>query len=412
MNSDSRKGVLDTLRHRDPDKIPIDLGATRFSGIHVKAYQGLRRYLSLAERTAKIYGVWQQLALPEEDLLNLFEVDVVGLHRMKVSFGLSNEHWKKDYLDDGSEVFVSADYKPVIEPNGDRAILRNGKVLAIMPLSGYYYDFVDAPLAKATTTSEIDRYPWDKIDQHEMEYLKREGESCFATGKAVVANYCGSIFHSALILRGYQQLYIELISNRPFVEYVFDKILEAHLDNLTRFISLGDRVQIIQIMADDLGGQKNLLISPKMYREIIKPRHKEIFAFIKKHTNWYILMHCDGAIRDIVPDFIEIGVDALNPIQTSAHGMDPEQLKKEFGKDLTFWGGGCDTQTVAPQANLEQIGEHVKERLKIFSPGGGFVFAPTMNFQPDTRPEIIAAVYETVKRKRTHGHPAKTAHHL
>jgi uroporphyrinogen decarboxylase len=92
--------------------------------------------------------------------------------------------------------------------------------------------------------------------------------------------------------------------------------------------------------------------------------------------------------------------------------MDPEQLKKEFGKDLTFWGGGCDTQTVAPQANLEQIGEHVKERLKIFSPGGGFVFAPTMNFQPDTRPEIIAAVYETVKRKRTHGHPAKTAHHL
>ena len=273
-----------------------------------------------------------------------------------------------------------------------------------MPLSGYYYDFVDAPLAKATMTSEIDQYPWDKIDPYEMEYLKRESESCFASGKAVVANYCGSILHLALILRGYQQLFIELLSNRPFVEYIFDKILEVHLDNLKRFVSLGDRVQIIQIMADDLGGQENLLISPKMYREMIKPRHKEIFAFIKKHTNWYILMHCDGAIREIIPDFIEIGVDALNPIQTSAQGMDPEELKKEFGKDLTFWGGGCDTQSVAPQATIEQIGKHVQERMKILSPGGGFVFAPTMNFQPDIGPGIIAAVYETVKRERTYRH--------
>lgn len=402
MNSDSRKRVLDTLQHRIPDKIPIDFGATRFSGIHVKAYQSLRRYLSLAERAAKLYDVWQQLALPEEDLLNLFEVDVVGLHRMKVSFGLSNERWKRDSLDDGSEVLVSSDYEPVIEANGDRAILRNGRALAIMPLSGYYYDFVDAPLAKATMTPEIDQYPWDKIDSYEMEYLKRESESCFASGKAVVANYCGSILHLALILRGYQQLFIELLSNRPFVEYIFDKILEVHLDNLKRFVSLGDRVQIIQIMADDLGGQENLLISPKMYREMIKPRHKEIFAFIKKHTNWYILMHCDGALREIIPDFIEIGVDALNPIQTSAQGMDPEELKKEFGKDLTFWGGGCDTQSVAPQATIEQIGKHVQERMKILSPGGGFVFAPTMNFQPDIGPGIIAAVYETVKRGRTY----------
>ena len=118
MNSDSRKRVLDTLQHRIPDKIPIDFGATRFSGIHVKAYQSLRRYLSFAERAAKLYDVWQQLALPEEDLLNLFEVDVVGLHRMKVSFGLSNERWKRDSLDDGSEVLVSSDYEPVIEANG------------------------------------------------------------------------------------------------------------------------------------------------------------------------------------------------------------------------------------------------------------------------------------------------------
>ena len=216
VNTASRERVVAALQHKEPDKIPIDLGATRFSGIHIKAYVDLRNYLSLSMNPPKIFDVWQQLALPGEELLSLFEVDVAGFYRKRVSLGFSNEEWKGHQLDDGSEVLVSLDYDPVLMSNGDRAIVIGGKTIAVMPSSGYYYDLVDAPLRKARTASDVDSYPWDRIDDQEMDYLKKESDSCFATGKAVVANYCGSVLTAALVLRGYEQFYVEILDNRPF----------------------------------------------------------------------------------------------------------------------------------------------------------------------------------------------------
>jgi uroporphyrinogen decarboxylase len=196
-------------------------------------------------------------------------------------------------------------------------------------------------------------------------------------------------------LRGHAQFYMDLISNRDFVTALLDRLLDIEMRLARNVLEVvGDYIQVVRV-SDDLGTEHGPIISPNLYRELIKPRQKTLYQFIKNNTRAKLLLHSCGSVYQLIPDFIEIGVDALNPVQVSARDMDTGKLKKEFGDKLTFWGGGCDTQKVLPMGTLEEVKQEVKKRIRELAPGGGFIFTPVHNIQYDVSPEKICALYDT-----------------
>jgi uroporphyrinogen decarboxylase len=189
---------------------------------------------------------------------------------------------------------------------------------------------------------------------------------------------------------------MDMGANPAAMEDLFGRITEFQMRMWTNTLEiLGDEVDIC-LHSDDLGSQATSMMSPKMYRRFLKPRHAELFAHIKKtaKTDVKLLMHSCGSVRSLIPDLIEAGIDALNPIQVGAAHMDTKELKREFGSELAFWGGGVDTQKVLPHGSVSEVKDEVKRRIDDLAPGGGFVFAAVHNIQPDVPPENIRAMWE------------------
>lgn len=402
----SRERVLTALSHKEPDMIPIDFGGSKISGIMAVAYNKLKKYLNFKDEQTKLYDIKQQLADPHPELIKLMGGDVIQLYRLKPTTGMDIKvnRWKKGKLSNGEECLVPEEYHPVKGKNGRMEIWKDDKLIAFLPEGGIYFENVYTPLAKASTYKDIDDYPWPEITQEEENFLKIRARKLFnETDFAILGalgTFGGSFFEVGHLLFGYENFLLKLLTNRDLIEYFLDRLLENYLNNTKKYLKIvGRYVNIIQIN-DDFGSQDSLLISPKLYREVFKPRQAKLIEFIKKNSNTFVFLHSDGAIKEIIPDLIEIGVDIINPVQTSAKGMDPEKLKREFGKYITFWGGGIDTQTTLPFGSLEDIKKQVKERIKIFAPGGGYVFCPIHNIQADIPPEKIVAVFETAKKVR------------
>jgi len=214
------------------------------------------------------------------------------------------------------------------------------------------------------------------------------------TDYAILGGFGGNILEAGQFLRGWEQFMMDLAADPEFTHAMLGRLTEWHLANLERYLdAVGDHIQIIQ-MGDDLGTQIATQLSPAMYREYVKPCHKAIYRYVREHSDVAVFLHSCGSIYQLIPDLIEAGVEILNPVQTSAANMDPRRLKDEFGDRLAFWGGGCDTQTVLPAATPEEIREHVRERMEIFKPGGGFVFNQIHNVQPNVPPENVVAMLD------------------
>jgi uroporphyrinogen decarboxylase len=212
---------------------------------------------------------------------------------------------------------------------------------------------------------------------------------------ALVGNFGGSIFEAASGLMGYERFFTDILINRKFIEKLLDKLVKANIEYAKRYLDLvANYIDVILVGGEDIGGQDRLEINPDLYRELIKPRQRELWQFIKRNSRAYLLVHSCGAIGDIIEDYIEIGVDAINPVQTSSVKMDPGMLKKKYGDRMTFWGGGCDTQRVLPFGSREEVGEEVKRKIRDFAPGGGFIFNQVHNIQPNISPENIVALFE------------------
>lgn len=378
--------------------MPVDLGATRVTGITAVAYNRLKAHLGLAEGSTKVFDISQQLAEVEEEVLERFGVDVVPLNRVQTGFEIMNWAWKEWRLPDGSPCLVSTEFDPVREEGGGWAVVRDGVVVARMPARSFYFTRVHHPLAGATTKEEIDAYPWPTISDEELAYLRRRARHLYEnTDYAIVGEFGGNILEWGQDLRGWDVFLMDLVSHKDLAHHLMDRMVECWLRSLERYLeAVGDYIQIIQ-MGDDLGTQWGPQISPQLYREMIKPRHQRIYGAVKEKSDIYVFLHSCGAIFDFIPDLIEAGVDILNPVQTSARGMDPVALKREFGQALTFWGGGCDTQRVLPWGTSEEVREDVRERLQIFAPGGGYVFAQVHNVQPDVPPENLIAMFQAVR---------------
>ncbi|MGC9004155.1 MAG: uroporphyrinogen decarboxylase family protein [bacterium] len=402
----SRERVLTALKHKEPDVIPWDLGGMRSTGIMAIAYAKLRKALKLPLDGIKVYDVGQQLAWVDEDIRRIFPIDVVALDTEKV---LADYFWGwKPYKlpdDEGTQALIPANYNIKEEEDGSRVIYDGDKPVSKMPAGGYYFDSIYYPLANVSSPKDIEKWEMGTLSEEMLSALRREAKNLYEnTDYAIMGSFGGNIVEGGQALMGWENFMSALLLNRELVEALINKMVEGHLRNLELYLNaVGDYIQIIQ-MGDDLGTQSGPALSPRLYKELIFPAHKKIYDFVhRKAPHIFVFLHSCGGIYELIPYLIEAGVDILNPVQTSAVNMEPERLKKEFGKDLVFWGGGCDTQRVLPFAEPEEVRKHIKERINIFSKGGGFVFCQIHNIQANVPVENIIALLETVAEVKEKG---------
>jgi uroporphyrinogen decarboxylase len=372
----SRRRLLTALDHRQPDRVPIDLGGNQ-TGIHKFAYRALVDHLGIADEP-EIMDPVQQLARPCEAVLERFHVDT-------------------RYVAAGP----ASDWNGGIETNE-----RDGRVWHdlvdefgvrwSMPLDQpYYMDITHHPLAQAAI-ADLDDYPFPKGDDPgRFEGLRKRAETLAGeTPYAVVAGICGVVYETCWYLRGLEQWFMDMLTEPEFCEALLDRTLKFWLDWFGRFLDeVGDTVDVIMI-GDDLAGQKGPLFRPDFYRRLVKPRQKRLVRYIRSRTKAKIWYHTCGACAEYIPDLIDNGVDVLNPVQISAAGMDPAELKVRFGDRLSFWGGAIDAQHVLPTASPETVREHVRRNLEVLKPGGGYVFNNVHNIQAGVPPENVVALYD------------------
>ncbi len=397
-----RERVLKTINHEEPDRVPIDIGGMRSTGIHSVAYRKFRKYLGFDYDSVKLYDVFQQLGFIDHDVLEYFGADVAPVNRLKPAFGIRIDNWKQGELIDGSPALVPAGFNPVKEEGVFKIKDDEGHTLAKRSEGSLYYDQagVHHPLADAKTKEDIDReYEPQTIGEEEKEFLNNQAKELREeTEFAIMAEFGGSIYEQGQLLRGYKQWYLDVAGNKDLVEYLLDKLVENYLENLETFIDvLGDKVDIVVFGGDDLGMQDGPQISPETYREMFLSRHKKMWDYVHEKTDWKVFLHSCGSIKQLLPYLIEAGVDIINPVHINAKNMDPKSLKENFGDEVVFWGGGCDTQKVLPNGSTGEVREEVKKNIEVFAPDGGFVFTPVHNIQPDVPIENIEAVYTAAK---------------
>jgi uroporphyrinogen decarboxylase len=404
----SRERVLAALNHRQPDRVPIDLSGHRSSGIAAIAYARLRKHLRLPEKPPRIYDPVQQLAIVDRDVLDLFGADTLELGR---GFALEHDVWVDWVLPDGTPCQMLAWAKP---ERGDGAWLMrspSGNVLGRMPDGALYFEQSYFPFAQeggpATIPEAIDECMWTARRAPPgpladgPEGLRRLAEGARAlrasTDRAIIGLFGGNLFELGQFLYRNDNFLMLLAAEPAQAHHFLDQVVEIHLASLERFLgAVGEYIDVINF-GDDLGMQTGPFMSRKMYREFFQPRHSILWNRAKQLANVKVMLHCCGGIRELIPDLIEAGLDAVNPVQTSCRGMDPAGLKADFGQDLVFWGGGCDTQTALASDKPEALKEHVRERVRIMAPGGGFVFQQVHNIMANVPPENIVAMYEAAR---------------
>lgn len=408
-----RERVLAAINHKETEKVPVDCGAMRSTGIMGVAYNRLKNYLGINGGETKIYDMVQQLCIPEQWYLDRFQIDVIDLAR---AFTDNPDEWKDWALPDGSLCKIPTWLN--VEKRGESWMCVNeeNKIVAEMPFSSYYFDQKLWPLmGKHKDNFDDLKYYinsqmwavmtdplWRNASKPNFYKILREKAKNFyeETDYAIMIGFGGNLFETGQMLYRTDEFLINLISYRDEMEKMLDKLTEIHLENLEPVLeAISPYVQILQ-MGDDLGMQSGPMFSPKLYKEIFFPRHKKIYQMVKKKTDMYVFLHSCGAISEFIPDLIEAGVDIINPVQITAEGMEPEKLKRQFGNDIVFWGGGIDTQHILPKANPEKVREEVRKNTEIFMKGGGFIFNPVHNILADVPPENIIAMYDEVNRIR------------
>ena len=373
----SRERLLTSLDHQEPDRIPLDLGATQVTGIHAIAYQRLRSALGLPPVEIRLCDYIQGLALPDPDALEQLGVDVRGL------YPLNSHNWRVEEQQVG-DYWIYKDEWGITHrrPFPD----------------GLYYSLWKAPLADPSLTREdILNYPWpDMADPQRIAGLSELAETYRSSGFAVLLKdpFAG-IFEMAQRLVGMEQLLTMMALEERLAGEIFDKLVVLKLAFWEMALpELSDLIDVIS-MADDYGSQVSQLISPAMYRQQLKPRWKVIFDRIGElapHARRFF--HSCGNVRPLIPDFIEIGIQILNPVHINAVGMEPVALKRDFGDSLVFWGGGVDTQQILPYGAPAQVRDDVRRNIEALAPGGGFIFNPVHNIQADVPVENMLALYD------------------
>jgi uroporphyrinogen decarboxylase len=392
MNMSSRERVLAAIDHREPDRVPIDLGGTRVTSIEPGLYTRLREQLEVRGDPVKVLDVWQMLAWVEQPVVEALGVDVLPVPRLIQDFGMRIDAWRPWQLDDGTLVQMPANFEPVTDEDGSLCIYQDGELVGKkVPASPFFDRMVEFKVYDPLPPIESFKMPM--FTDKDLAWRRHWAETLRAqTDKALMGEF-GPILGR---WGSYQEWMYTIAANPDYVIAYYERKVENLLANLKLYAdAVGDNIDIIW-WGEDFGTQTGLMISPRMFNQMVAPYYKRLFDWVHTHTAWKVFFHCCGAIYPIIGTWIDCGVDILNPVQTTAAGMEPKKLKTEFGDRLVFWGGGIDTQTVLPFGTLDEIREQVQERIRIFGPGGGFVFNPTHNIQSDVTVDRLLAMFQAV----------------
>lgn len=405
-----RQRVLAALQHQETDRVPIDFGGHRSSGIAAIAYARLRRALGLAERPVRVYDPVQQLAVIDDDVLDRFGVDTIELGR---GFALDDADWSDWTLPDGTPCQMPRWAAP--ERREGEWILRSprGTVLARMPDGAIYFEQCHWPFLEH---DDLDRLRdvfgetmWTGIAsppgplvagadglQKLAEGARRLRER---TDRAILGLFGGNLLECGQFLYRIDNFLALLAGDPERAEDFLDRLVAMHLENLERFLgAVGPYIDII-VFGDDLGMQSGPQMSTAMYRRLFKPRHARLWRRAKELADVKVMLHCCGGVRPLLDDLIDAGLDAINPVQISCNGMDARGLKRDFGQRITFWGGGCDTHKILARAAPDAIRAHVAEQVSILRPGGGFVFQQVHNVLADVEPSHVVAMLDAVRQQ-------------
>jgi uroporphyrinogen decarboxylase len=405
----SRERVLAAIAHREGDQVPVDLGSNPSSGISALAYSHLLAALGAKDIRPRVYDVVQELAQPDDWILDRFGIDVVDIGR---AFNERSEDWREHLMPSGDVYLYPAWFKPVRRGDDFFVYDAQGTLLAQRPSGATFYDErcfpyqdgypsnyagLDEAMGRVLWSALV-HSPWDHAGEKDFwKDLRSRALALRAqTDRALMIVVGGNLFEWGTFLRRMDNFLVDLLIDEENVQAMLDALMERHLATLEKVCeAVGDVADILRF-GDDLGHEGGPFMAPEVYRKLFKPRHKILVEYVRKHSSMKTFLHSCGSIYALIPDLIDVGYDILNPVQTSARDMEPEKLKREFGADITFWGGGIENRTVLNGGSPAQVREQVLRRLELFSRGGGFVFNPVHNILPDVPPANVLAMFDAV----------------
>lgn len=413
----SRDRVRAALAHVAPDRTPIDLDSTPVSGIAAGTYARLREALGVPASPVKVHEPFQILGMVEPEVRTLLGVDTVPVRAPMTMFGYRNEGWKPWRLFDGTDVLVGDGFVTTTDENGDLYLYPGGDTSmppsGHMPKGGFYFDAI----VRQEPIDEDNLKPEDwadgqfgVIEDRDLEDLRLQAETLYAETDLALVHWFGGggLGDIAVVpgpgnkqpkgIRDPQEWYIAHLLYPDYIKGIYALQTEVALQNLELLRqALGNRIEVIGLSGTDFGTQNGPFINPDTYTEFFKPLHTRMIAWIHEHTSWKVLFHTCGSVTAFLDDFVDAGVDIINPVQCSAVGMDPVTLKATWGDKLVFWGGGVDTQRVLPFGTPDEVRAQTAERIRVLGANGGMVAAAIHNIQQNTPVDNILAFFETVR---------------
>mgnify|MGYP003829595295 CR=1 FL=1 len=412
----SRQRLSRTLHHEPVDRVCVDFGATHVTGISASTVSKLRQaVLGEKDYRVKVVEPFQMLGEIDDAMMEALGIDVMGVLGPRTMFGFENKDWKPFTMFDGTPVLVPGQFNVTpdgrggwyLHPGGDTSVPPSGH----MPKDGFYFDAIcrQGPIRDDKLDPADNTVEFGLLTESDIQFYVQQAAAAASRGKGAILSAPGTAFGDIAMvpamwlkrtpgIRDVEEWYISTVARRDYVYAVFERQCEIGLKNLAALArALGDSVQAVFTTGTDFGMQTGLFISPETYRNLYKPFHRTINDFIHQRTHWKVFIHSCGAVKELIPDLIEAGFDILNPVQCSATGMDPRELKDRFGDQVTFWGGGVDTQNVLPFGTPEQVYEQVRQRITIFNTPTAMVFNTVHNVQARIPVQNLLAMFRAIQ---------------
>ncbi len=396
-----RERVIAAIEHKNPDRLPVDLGGSIVTGINSMAYRRLKSYLGFGAGPSRVTNIILLLSEVEQELLDLWQLDVLPLNRLDAAPGVPlTGGWKNHALPDGNPALFPAAFSPKIGKDGSWELFDGDRVISRLNSGSGSFVPTYFPL-KGADLAALEAFELPVISDRELDYLHSKAKELYEnTDYAIFGWFDGSIFERSQFLCSWEGFMLRLGADLEFVNKLLTKLTSRIIADLELYLdAVGDYIQVIGF-GDDFGIQSGPQLAPRQFREVVKPFLKNLYSTAHRLSKARVFLHSCGSVYEFIEDFIEIGVDILNPVQTSALNMEPERLKREFGSRITFWGGGVDVQHILPKATPEQVRRNVRFHIEALNHNGGYIFAPVHNIQADVPVENIAAMYEESLRFR------------
>jgi len=414
MNAKER--LQTTLRHKSPEKIVVDFGATPVTGIHVRAVENLRHYFGFPKIPVKVTEPYQVLGEIDEQLMDAMGVDIIGISPRTNIFGFENRQWKEYRTPWGQEVLVPGDFRIITDENGDTLLFPGGDTgappSARMPATGFFFDSIvrQQPFTEEELDVEDNLEEFKRLSDDDLAYWTHRMVELKDNQRGVIANFGGTALGDiALVpapflkypkgIRDIQEWYMSTLMRPDYVKEIFERQSDVAVHNLHKLHEImGDAVDVVYMCGTDFGTQQSLFCDAASFADLYLPYYRKMNDWIHQHTNWKTFKHSCGAVEPLIESLIEAGFDILNPVQVNASGMDPELLKKKYGDRIVFWGGGVDTQKVLSFGTPDEVKKQVTHLCSVFSENGGFVFNTVHNVQANVPVENLAAMLDALMK--------------